>query len=624
MAHPAPFETLVDIFTRSVARFGARELFGTKTGGSWRYSTYADFGRDVDRLRGGLASVGVGKGDRVAIIANNREEWAVAAYASYTLGAAFVPMYEAQLQEEWEFIVRDCDAKVLLVATRPIFDTTRAFLGRLPSLKHLVLLEDDPTAIGEGASTYRSLLDSGKAAALLAPQPGDVAGFIYTSGTTGTPKGVVLSHANVASNVAAVHEIFPIEPDDRSLSFLPWAHVFGQTVELHVLLSCGASMGICESVDKIIANLAEVRPTLLFSVPRIFNKLYAAVQKQIADKPAFIQSMVKEALRATAKQRDGASLGLLDRLVLTLTDRLVFSKVRARFGGRLKYAFSGGAAISREVAEFIDSLGVTVYEGYGLTETSPIATANYPHHRKIGSVGRALPGVRIEIDSSPGGGEKGGYREGEILIYGPNVMVGYHNRPEETAAVLIGAATVGDPSRDRGFRSGDMGYLDADGFLYITGRIKEQYKLENGKYVVPTPIEEQLKLSPYIANVMVYGDNRPFNVALIVANVDAVKGWAAKNGLAGLDEPGLLAHPRVKDLFRTEVGRRSVTFKGFESIESLALISEDFTTQNGMLTPSLKLKRRAVMEAHGPLLEALYTVKHAEKRGRAQGGASAA
>jgi long-chain acyl-CoA synthetase len=605
MASPPRFETLVDIFTRSVATYATREVFGTKKDGAWGYSTYADFGRDVDRLRGGLASIGVGKGDRVAIIANNRVEWAVAAYATYTLGAAFVPMYESQLADEWEFIVNDCEAKILVVATKAILEQTRSFLGRLSSLTHLVLLEDDAAALGERISTYRSLLESGKSAPLALPLPSDIAGFIYTSGTTGAPKGVLLSHANIASNVTAVHEIFPIDPEDRSLSFLPWAHSFGQTVELHLLLSHGASMGICEGVPKIIDNLAEVKPTLLFSVPSIFNKLYAAVQKQIASKPSILQNMVKKALLVTAKQRSGAPVGLGEGLILALTDRLVFSKVRARFGGRLKYAFSGGAAISREVAEFIDSLGVTVYEGYGLTETSPIATANYFHHRKIGSVGKALPGVRIDIDASVSGGEKNGYREGEIVVYGPNVMVGYHHRAEENAAVLIDNAAP----LDRGLRTGDKGYLDSDGFLYVTGRIKEQYKLENGKYVVPTPLEEQLKLSPYIANVMVYGDNRPFNVALIVANVDAVKGWAASNGLSTADSDTLFSHPKVNELFKREIDQRSEKFKGFESVQNFAVIPEDFTTQNGMLTPSLKLKRRAVLQTHGPLLEGLYARK---------------
>jgi long-chain acyl-CoA synthetase len=611
MSSPPRFDTLVDIFTQSIEKFPTRELFGTKSGGVWRFSTYAEFGKDVTALRGGLASLGVGKGDKVAIISNNRPEWAVSAYATYTLGAAFVPMYEAQLEKDWEFILDDCEAKVLIAATRAIFEKTKTFLGKVKGLSHIVLLEDDPSANGESTSTYRKLRDAGKEAPIVTPAPSDIAGFIYTSGTTGAPKGVILAHSNIASNVTAVHQVFPMEQDDRSLSFLPWAHSFGQTCELHALFSQGASIGICEAVDKIIDNLAEVKPTLLFSVPRIFNKLYTAVQKQIASKPPFIQKLVKRALRVTAKKRAGEPLGLRDRFVLQITDRVVFSKVRARFGGRLKYAFSGGAAISRDVAEFIDSLGVTVYEGYGLTETSPIATANWPGQRKIGSVGKAIPGVKIVIDSTSGGGEKNGYKEGEIVVYGPNVMVGYHNRADENAAVF---------TKDKGFRTGDLGYLDKDGFLYITGRIKEQYKLENGKYVVPTPLEEELKLSPYIANAMVYGDNKPFNVAIIVANVDALKGWAKKTEL-GVEDPGaLLSHPKVRALYEKEVEQFSKKFKGFESVNGFALIADDFTTDNGMLTPSLKLKRRKVIEVHGPLIEGLYV----KKPKRADAAASAA
>ncbi len=610
------FDTLVDIFTQSAAKYPSRELFGTKRHGAWRFSTYADFERDVNKLRGALASLGAGKGDRIAIISNNRVEWAVAAYATYTLGGAFVPMYEAQLEKDWEFILDDCEAKFLFVATRAIFDKTKAFLGKIKGLSHIVLLEDDPSANGDATSTYKKLLDAGKESPIQKPAPSDIAGFIYTSGTTGAPKGVILSHSNIASNVSAVHEVFPMDRDDRSLSFLPWAHSFGQTCELHALISQGASMGICEAVDKIIDNLAEVKPTLLFSVPRIFNKLYTAVQKQIASKPPLVQKLVKRALKVTAKQRNHEALGLVDQLVLALTDRLVFSKVRARFGGRLKYAFSGGAAISRDVAEFIDSLGVTVYEGYGLTETSPIATANYPGQRKIGSVGRAIPGVKIVIDSSAGGGEKNGYKEGEILVYGPNVMVGYHNRAEENSAVFKTLVVDGA----KGFRTGDLGYLDSEGFLYITGRIKEQYKLENGKYVVPTPLEEELKLSPYIANAMVYGDNRPYNVAILVANVDALKGWAQKNEIGTSDTASLLTNSKIKELYEKEVETYSKKFKGFESVNGFALIAEDFTTDNGMLTPSLKLKRRKVIEVHGALIDGLYV----KKAKRVESSASAA
>jgi long-chain acyl-CoA synthetase len=351
----------------------------------------------------------------------------------------------------------------------------------------------------------------------------------------------------------------------------------------------GASLAICEDVNKLIDQLGETQPTLLFSVPRIFNKLYGAVQKQIASKPGFIQSMVKMSLAARKKQRAGEEVSVTEGLVLAITDKVVFAKVRARFGGKLKYAFSGGAAISQDVAEFIDGLGITVYEGYGLTETSPITTANWPHNRKIGSVGKPIPGVKVKIAD-----------DGEILVYGANVMQGYHNRKEENDAVF---------TTDGGFRTGDMGRLDDDGFLYITGRIKEQYKLENGKYVVPTPLEEQYKLSAYVANIMVYGDNKPFNVALVVANVDALKKWAGENGVSTGDTEKLLADSKVRALFKKELDHYGEKFKGFEEVKEFALIGEDFTTENGLLTPSLKVKRKKVFEKYQPVIEGLYSKK---------------
>jgi long-chain acyl-CoA synthetase len=616
MAFTPRFETLIDIYDHAIKSFGHRELFGTKRGGSWTWTTYAEFGKKVEAFRGGLASLGVGKGDVVAIIANNRVEWAVAAYAVYGLGGAFVPMYEAQHPKEWEFIVKDCEAKVLIAATDEIVSKTRPLLDSIKSLKAIVSLAGTNGANADGdkrVTTFDALCKSEKTAPATKPKKEDIAGLIYTSGTTGNPKGVILTHANLASNVSAVHEVFPIEQADRSLSFLPWAHSFGQTCELHAIFSMGGSMGIAESVEKIVDNLAEVQPTLLFSVPRIFNKIYAGVQKTIASKPKAIQEMVKLALKYTAKERASQRLEVAELAVLQLTDKLVFSKVRARFGGRLKYAFSGGAAISRDIAEFIDSLGIMVYEGYGLTETSPIATANCPGERRIGSVGRAIPGVRIEIE--PLSGEKGGAEkklpengkparvEGEIIVYGHNVMKGYHRRDEENAAVF---------TKDGGFKTGDMGYLDPHGYLYITGRIKEQYKLENGKYVVPTPLEEAIKLSPFVLNVMVYGDNRPFNVALIVANVDAVKDWASKNGVSGSGD-ALLQNDAVRALFKKEIETCSKAFKGFESVADFVLISEDFTTANNMLTPSLKLKRREVVKVHGKTIDDLYARKAAAK-----------
>jgi long-chain acyl-CoA synthetase len=679
------FRTLVEILDHSVEAFRGRDLLGAKKGGRWVWTTYGEFGSLVENFRGGLASLGVQRGDRVAIISNNRVEWAVAAYACYGLGAAYVPMYEAQDPKEWEFILRDCEAKVLLVANEAVLGKARGMLS-ISSLRHIVAIEGAPPNDSPQVTTYAALLVAGRRAArfdgvsphLTTPpsadvpsaspergrtsdgtspalperdrtpmiEPGDTADLIYTSGTTGTPKGVVLTHRNIASNVSAIHSLFSsIDHADRSLSFLPWAHSFGQTGELHLMLSMGASIAICESVDKILDNLAEVRPTILFSVPRIFTRLYTAVQLQLDSKPRPVRELVKVALAASAREHAGKRPSIPERVVRKLVDRLVFQKVRARFGGRLKYAISGGAALSPSVAEFIDAIGIAVYEGYGLTETSPIVSVNVPSARKVGSVGQAVPGVRVHIDPVTDGAsprltppsadvpsaspERGGASaeakpagqgkheriEGEIVVYGPNVMQGYFKRPDENAAVF---------TPDGGLRTGDMGYVDSEGFLFITGRIKEQYKLENGKYVVPTVLEEQLRLSPYIANAMVYGDNKPYNVAVVVANVPAIRKWATEHQVTLPAEPeAAIADERVRSLVEREIQKYGSGFKGFESIQDFVLTASDFTIDNGMLTPKQSVKRRAVLQAYGGRLDQLYSRGRGEKRAPASAVARA-
>jgi long-chain acyl-CoA synthetase len=613
------FRTLAEVFERSTKANASRQLFGVKKAGQWTWMTYAQFAHEVERLRAALAARGVGRGDKVAIISNNRVEWAAAAYASYCLGAAFVPMYEAQHPKEWEFIISDCGAKVLFVANETALAKAKPAFERLPALKNVIVI-DGQTNGDARVETYTSLLAAARETGAngFTVQPTDVAGIIYTSGTTGTPKGVVLTHLNLASNVSAIPYLFPITKEDKSLAFLPWAHVFGQVCELHFLFSTGASIAIVDNVDKLLDYLAEVQPSVIMSVPRIFNRIYTAVHTQIASRPRPIQALVNKALAIAAKERSGQRLDLPELALIKLADKLVFSKVRARFGGRLRYAVSGGAALSTEVAEFIDSIGVTVFEGYGLTETSPVASANTPGGRKIGSVGRPIPGIRVEVDEAtgetkPADGHKPERFEGEIIIYGHNVMRGYYNRPEETAAVM---------TKDGGFRTGDMGYVDTQGFVFITGRIKEQYKLENGKYVVPTPLEERLKLSPYVLNAMVYGDNRPYNVGIVVANVPAVRKWAEEHSIAvSADVDALLRDEKVKALFRKELAEQSGDFKGFESIQDFALIATDFTTDNGMMTPKMSLKRRQIIDTYKPLLDQLYAKKKSEARA---GGTTAA
>ncbi len=588
------FDTLVDIFQHATAQFSSRELFGEKKNGQWVWMTYGRFAHYVDDLRGGLSQLGVGQGDRVAVISNNRAEWAIGAYACYTLGAAYVPMYEAQQAKEWEFILNDCGAKVVFCANDGIAKKVNAMRSELPKLEHVIRFDHDETAPDAWGTLMRRGAET--PSPTVRPDPASLAGLIYTSGTTGNPKGVMLSHRNIASNVTAMHQLFPMRVDDRSLSFLPWAHSFGQVVELHGLYSMGASMGIAEAVEKIIDNLGEVRPTLLFAVPRIFNRIYDGLQKRMANETAVKKFLFEQGMKVAAQRRElsdkGQSSSLLD-VQHAFFDRLVFSKVRQRFGGRLQYAFSGGAAISKEVAEFIDNLGIIVYEGYGLTETSPIATANYPQNRKIGSVGKAIPGTRVAIDTAVTGDPK----NGEIVVHGHNVMMGYYNQPEENAKVFTG---------DGGFRTGDMGFLDADGYCWITGRIKEQYKLENGKYVVPVPIEQQLTLSPFIANAVVHGANKPFNVAILVADMAALKEWAKAKGIGTDSEPELLKHAEVEKLYREQVSEFTKSVKGFERPQRFMLISEDFTVENDMMTPKMSIKRRNVLARYGSAVEELY------------------
>jgi long-chain acyl-CoA synthetase len=467
------FTNLVEMLAGSVERFSDNPFLGTKEGDEWTWMTYAEFGTEVAAARAGLASLGVERGDRVSVISDNRVEWAVAAYGTYSLAAAYVPMYEAQHAEEWHYILNDCGAKVLIVANDDIRATVDDFAADLESLQQIVVMGD--TAGGD-AITFDELLDRGRAAPLdpVFPDENDVAGFVYTSGTTGSPKGVLLSHGNIASNVSAIHEVFPLEEEDRSASFLPWAHSFGQTVELHVLVSMGCSTGLTNA-RRLINDMPEIAPTILVAVPTVFNRIYDGLIKRMeaaggVQKAMFDRAMATERTRME-RRKTGSTTRWLE-MQHSVYDGLVFKKVRDAFGGRLKFAFSGGAAISTEVAEFISALGITVYEGYGLTETSPIVTANNRKARRVGSVGRAIPEVTVELDTDASG-EEG---IGEIIVHGPNVMQGYYNLPEQDAAVF---------TDDGGFRTGDLGALDDDGFLFIRGRIKEQYKLENGKYVVP-------------------------------------------------------------------------------------------------------------------------------------------
>lgn len=590
------FSDLVDVLERSVRKFSESDLFGTKKDGQWEWITYGEFGRRVDYLRGGLASLGVTAGDTVAIIAANRVEWAIAAYATYGLGARFCPMYEHQHEDDWRYILDDSGAKVVLTSTHPIFETVRAWIDEMADLEHVATMslpDEDELSLGhlEAVGKEQPVPN--------AELSGDmICGFIYTSGTTGKPKGVLLSHDNICSNLNAVSAIFPIDKRDVSVSFLPWAHSFGQTCELHMMLSRGAAMAIAESVEKLIDNFAEVRPTVLFAVPRIFIKIYDGLQKKIAEEGGVKKVLFGAALKNEARRAELSATGRKSSWADTkhnVFDKLVFSKVRERFGGRLRYAVSGGAALPTEVAEFIDHLGIFVCEGYGLTETSPIVSCNHPGARRIGSVGRPIEGVEVTIDASVA--EDPESVDGEIVVRGANVMMGYHGLPDATAEVI---------EKNGAFRTGDLGRLDHDGYLYITGRVKEQYKLQNGKYVVPAPLEDLLQLSPFVLQAFVHGANQPYNVALLVPDRAALEGWARQNGLGGKDYSELLKEEKVRKLFTDEVANASGSFKGYERIRSFDLVEEEFSVANGLLTPKMSLKRQIAGQRFENLLNALH------------------
>jgi long-chain acyl-CoA synthetase len=585
---PRSFSNLVELYERACRDFADRDLFGVKHEDHWHWLTYADFGGLVDDFRAGLASLGVGPGDRVAMVANNCVEWAVAAYATYGLRAAFVPMYEAQAADEWIFILNDCGARVVIASTRAIYETLVGRKGEVPTLEHVIGI-DLPEEDSHAFENVRARGSTNKLPAMH-PSPGEIAGFIYTSGTTGLPKGVVLTHKNFCTNVNDASVVFPITPEDRCLAFLYWAHAFGQTAELHEFISHGLSLAINDDIANLVANLADVRPTVLVAVPRIFNRIYDGINKQMADRPAPIRSLFQAGIKAATRRARGEKLNLGEASALKLADALIFRKVRAKLGGRLRFCVSGSAALSKEVAEFVAAIGIDVYEGYGLSEASPVVSSNYPGASKIGSVGKPFPSVRVVIDRDATGDAV----NGEIVIYGDNVMQGYHNRPEENAQAF---------TADGGLRTGDMGHLDADGFLFITGRIKEQYKLENGKYTVPSPLEEDLKLSPFITNVMLYGDNKPFNVALVVPDMQSLARWAKQQGKP-LGDP--TTDPKILALLQSELDKHSQHFKGYERPKRLLVTLEDFTIENGILTPSLKIKRREVVKRYGAALEALY------------------
>jgi long-chain acyl-CoA synthetase len=589
MSEIPAFETLSELLDQAVERYGERRAFGALRAGAWWWLSFDELEAQISRCRSALATLGVGRGDRVAIICGNRLEWVVAAHAAYQRRAIFVPMAEAQLESEWAYILADSGAKVCLAANAAVASRVNVLREDLLDLQHIINLDghhSDPTSFAGllSAASQREI----KARA---PKPTDVATIIYTSGTTGQPKGVRLTHRNLAAQAHALAESRDYGEAPRSMGFLPWAHVFGGHVELNLMMALGGSVAICENTDQLYAEMPRVQPTLLYAVPRIWTQLYYDIQRALADQPEMSRHMFDDGIQLMQRQRAGETLKLTERIYLNMARRFVISKIKARLGSELRFAFSGAAPLAPDVAEFMHNIGITIYEGYGLTESSGSTTTNPTEAPRFGSVGRPLGETRIALDPNIDEAEAG---EGEIIVYGPSVMQGYHNNEAGTADAL---------TADGGLRTGDLGRVDEDGYLWITGRVKDLYKLNSGRYVAPAPLEEQLKLSPFISHCMIYGAGQPYNVALIVADVPALKAYLRREDVP-VDE--LLRERETRRLYDDEVLKYSRSFRTYELVRNFWLVGEPFTQENGMLTPTLKLRRRKVLRLYEARLQSLY------------------
>jgi len=588
-------DNLVDLFNSAVEKFGERPLFGVKTApNSYQWLTYQQIGQRVDHLRGGLAQLGVGRGDAVGIIARNRPEWAVIAFAAFGLGARCVPMYETELPRIWEYIIRDSSVKVLFVASPQIAGHVQEFRGKLASLEQVVVIDS------ENGGSMAAVEQAGARLPIppTPPTPRDIAVLIYTSGTTDQPKGVLLSHGNLTSNARAGWRLFPqLNEESRSLAMLPWAHSYGLTAELVNSLQFGGAMAFPESAATFLDDIAAIRPTLLLSVPRVFTKIYNGLLAQINARGGLARIVFSMGMTAAKRRRELAAQGKscpLTNLQFRIADYLVFSKVRALFGGQLQAALTASATMNIDIAHFFIDAGVPLYDVYGLTECSPAVTMNCPAAWRLGSVGRPIERVTVVIDKTGAGADA---TDGEIVVYGPNVMQGYHNKPEATRAVL---------TADGGLRTGDRGRIDGDGFLFITGRIKEQYKLATGKYVYPATLEEDIKVLPAVANAMIHGEGRDFNIGLIVPNFAALEPVIRARGWP-VDPAQLVRQPDFQEYLSDEIASAlQDKFRQYEIPRKFIFLAEDFTVENGMLTQTMKLKRRAVNDAYRRQIEEKY------------------
>ncbi|MEE9910493.1 MAG: AMP-dependent synthetase/ligase [Deltaproteobacteria bacterium] len=585
---------LVDLFEQSVAKWPENRLFGTKNPASGQYEwvTYQQVADRVNNLRGALKKSGLSKGDKVGVILNNCTEWYICEQAVHGLGGVFVPMYLQELPKVMQYIVTDAEVKFLFVRDSNTYEKVKDFKKDIPTLKEIFVV------YGEGENSLGALEETGRKNPAPSEKPhwSDLANIVYTSGTTGDPKGVMLSHGTLTLCPRSGVDAFDLDETMHVVAILPWAHVFGLAADLHCYIYCGGGIAFAESVEKLIQNFQEVKPTGLSVVPRIVNKVYDTIQQGVSADPTkklFFDAAVAEAIKnrdlpeKTKEFRD--------------YDALVFSQVRNVFGGNLKFFVTGSALIKPEIALFFKDIGQPTFDGYGLTETGPTLTMNSPKYgNKYGTVGKVAKNMHVVIDKSRVGAES---LDGEIIAYGPHVMMGYHNKPQQTAEVMMPDTWNGFP----GVRTGDRGWIDEEGYLHITGRFKDEYKLANGKYVHPEGIENEVKLLRYVLNVMLYGDGKDYNVAVVVPDFAALQADPNIKPLLKSTLEESLKEKALQDYLSKDItAHLRKTYGGYEVPQKFLFIAEDFTVDNGMLTQTMKLKRPFVMKKYGERIQNLY------------------
>ncbi|MGH7582218.1 MAG: AMP-dependent synthetase/ligase [Gemmatimonadales bacterium] len=580
--------TLNDIFIGARDRYAGRPaVMRVRDETRWHDIPFDAF---FDRVRdtwAGLRQLSLAAGDRFAILSENRPEWAIADYACLAARVVNVPIYPTLTAHQMTYMLRDSGARGIFVSSARHLARILEIRGELPDLEQVVLF--DGISDAPGVMTMAELEDSGRAnapgdgwlAEAASVTPDDIATVIYTSGTTGEPKGVMLSHGNIASNVAGALEILKVDQHDSYLSFLPLCHIFERMVGHYTMLQAGATISYSRGFDRVAAELPEARPTIVASVPRLYEKIHAAAVERAVKKGGLTRAIFEWACATGDKRLDyvldrhrvPAGLAVGERIA----DALVFRKLRARFGGRVRFMVSGGAPLSSSVCRFFTAAGLPILEGYGLTETSPVIAFNRIGSLKPGTVGQVLPGVEVRIAD-----------DGEILTRGPHVMKGYFRKPEATAEAI---------DREGWFHTGDIGEFDSEGYLRITDRKKDLIKTSGGKYVAPQPIETMMRLNKFFANAVLLGDKRQYPIMLLVPDFTALDAWLRANGQPAGTPEDVVTRPPVRDMLEREARRSLRDLAHFEMPKKFLILPRDFSAEADEVTPTLKVKRR-VVEAH--------------------------